>query len=86
MKNKTLKNPFGNKPHGWIQFKGTDICIDLHCDCGESCHYDGDFLYYFKCPYCGKYWGLNGHIRLEDVGKSEAENGCLKLPEKAIEF
>ena len=33
-------------PHGWIQWKGTDVCIDLHCECGSHGHVDGDFVYY----------------------------------------
>lgn len=32
-------------PHGWIQWKGTDVCMDFHCECGEANHYDGYFAY-----------------------------------------
>ena len=51
-------------PHGAVQWKGTDVCIDIHCACGESSHYDGDFMYFFKCPYCGRVYEVNGHVEL----------------------
>ncbi len=34
---------------GWIQWKGTDVCIDLHCVCGNNGHVDGDFMYEVQC-------------------------------------
>ena len=29
---------------GRIQWKGTDICVDIHCVCGYLGHIDGEFL------------------------------------------
>lgn len=52
------------KPHGWIQFKGTDICLDVHCKCGNLTHIDGDFIYFLECSACGAVYELNGHIEL----------------------
>lgn len=54
-----------SKPHGWIQWKGTDVCMDIHCDCGQMSHVDGDFCYYVKCPHCDKVWECDGHIQLK---------------------
>lgn len=50
--------------HGWIQFKGTNICLDVHCKCGELSHIDGDFVYFLQCPSCGLIYELNGYIEL----------------------
>ena len=50
------------KPHGWVQWKGTDVCMDVHCECGHSSHVDGDFVYHVKCPACGAVYCCNGHI------------------------
>ena len=47
-----------NETSVFLQFKNTDICIDLFCDCGESSHYDGDFARFAKCPHCGQIWEL----------------------------
>jgi hypothetical protein len=53
-----------DQPHGWIQWKGTDICMDVYCECGRHSHVDGDFVYYVKCPACGAVYFCNGHIEL----------------------
>lgn len=50
------------KPHGWIQWKGTDVCMDVHCECGYHSHVDADFTYHVKCPSCGVVYFCNGHI------------------------
>lgn len=58
--------------HGWIQFKGTDLCMDVRCKCGERTHIDGMFVYFIKCGNCGAVYELNGHIELiERTGEPE---------------
>ncbi len=66
------------KPHGWIQWKGTDVCMDLHCKCGELTHIDGDFVYHIKCPMCGTVYMCNGHIEMIEL---EVEPECTKEAE-----
>lgn len=44
--------------HAFIQWKGTDVCMDFHCDCGEHCHVDAMFVYNVKCPGCGTVWQM----------------------------
>lgn len=67
------------KPHGWIQFKGTDICMDVHCKCGELTHVDGSFVYFVECSSCGTVYELNGHIELiERVRESLDEDIDIK--------
>ena len=53
-----------SNPHGWIQWKGTHVCIDMTCECGEVGHYDGDFLYYFKCSKCSQVYQVGAYIKL----------------------
>lgn len=53
-----------NKPHGWIQWKGTDVCIDLHCSCGYHGHVDSAFFYYYKCPKCKQQYAVSSHVKL----------------------
>lgn len=50
--------------HGWIQFKGGSLCMDVHCTCGHHSHIDGNFIYFLRCPACGSIYELNGHIQL----------------------
>lgn len=53
------------KSYGWIQWKGTDVCIDIHCKkCNELTHFDGDFMYFITCVKCGTIYEANGHIEL----------------------
>lgn len=63
MSDAAFKNPFDKQTYGWIQFKGTDICIDIHCECGYHSHFDGYFMYYIRCPRCKLVWEANGHIQ-----------------------
>jgi len=62
------------KPHGWIQWKGTDACIDLYCECGAHMHTDEAFLYSFKCGHCGKRWELSSYIKLMELDSENPEH------------
>lgn len=63
------------KPHGWLQWKGTDVCMDVYCVCGNHTHIDGDFTYHVKCGVCGRVYFCNGHIEFIEL-KKEPEH-CL---------
>lgn len=41
-----------------IQRKGTDVCMDIYCSCGQQSHFDGMFAYAVKCPACGAVYDL----------------------------
>ncbi len=71
-----------DKPHGWIQWKGTNVCMDVHCVCGESSHVDADFTYHVKCPYCGRVYFCNGHIQFIEL--VEEPKGCVVEADKDI--
>ncbi len=58
-------------PHGWIQWKGTDVCIDINCECGALLHHDGDFMYFVRCPKCQTVYECDGHIKLHKVMAEE---------------
>ena len=57
-------NPFSSGPWGWIQWKGTEVCADLHCICGTHGHIDQDFAYFVQCEDCKRTYALNGHIQM----------------------
>lgn len=63
---------FEGKPHIWVQWKGTDVCCDIHCACGAFLHFHGDFFYFFQCPHCQKYWEVGTHIAIYEVTKERA--------------
>ena len=60
-------------PSGWVQWKGTDVCMDVYCICGHHSHFDAEFLYYLRCPKCSRVFSVNAHIQLVELGKLEAE-------------
>ena len=60
-----------NAPYGWIQWKGTDVCMDVHCACGHHSHFDADFCYYVKCPACGKIYECDSNIKLLELNGKE---------------
>ena len=66
----------------WIQWKGTDVCMDIHCKCGEHSHIDASFAYHVKCPYCGTVYFCNGHIELIEL--EEEPDHCVVESEKEL--
>lgn len=56
---------------GWIQWKGTDICIDLHCVCGCRGHIDGMFMYSVECAECGRRYAVGQNIKLIELDTPE---------------
>ena len=46
------------KPRAFVQWKGTDVCMDFYCDCGAHCHFDGYFADAVKCPHCTAEWEM----------------------------
>lgn len=74
-----IQEQYEGKPHGWVQWKGTDVCMDIHCKCGHHSHIDAYFAYHVKCPKCGTVYMCNGHIELIEL-EQEPEN-CVIVPE-----
>jgi len=58
---------------GWIQWKGTNVCVDLHCKCGWAGHYDGDFMYHVKCPKCETCYAVGQNIKLIELTTEQTE-------------
>ena len=69
-----VQETYKDKPHGWIQWKGTDVCMDVHCVCGVHSHVDADFLYNVQCPSCGRVYMCNGHIQLIELEEAPTTN------------
>jgi phage FluMu protein Com len=75
-----LQAQYKDQPHGWIQWKGTDVCMDVYCKCGEHFHIDADFAYHVKCPECKTVYFCNGHIELIEL---EVEpDHCVRTEER----
>jgi hypothetical protein len=60
--------------YAWIQWKGTDICMDIHCICGTHGHFDGDFAYSLKCIDCGREYATGQNIKLIPLDSVELKS------------
>lgn len=74
-----LQETYLDHPHGWVQWKGTNVCMDIHCKCGKMSHVDAEFAYFVKCPYCKTVYMCNGHIELIEV--KEEPKRCVVIPD-----
>ncbi len=59
------------KPHGWIQWKTTDVCMDTHCKCGHHGHIDADFFYFYICPECKTKYIVGQIVQLIEMTSEE---------------
>lgn len=70
----------GKGPHLWLQWKGTDVCADIHCACGAHLHFDGFFLYQLRCGSCGQAYECGTHVTLYPI-EAPPEDEFVKLIE-----
>jgi hypothetical protein len=63
------------RPDVFVQWKGTDACLDFWCACGADLHFDGYFAMDFTCGQCGQTWELPHKLEPQPVKPS----GNLKL-------
>ena len=63
----------------FIQWKGTDVCIDIHFPCcGTFIHVDGYFMYAIKCPACGIYYKVSDSIMIVQLKSTDTNYDGLK--------
>lgn len=53
-----LRDVPGTDAGTFIQWKSTDVCLDLRCPCGVATHFDGFFAYVVQCCGCGALYEL----------------------------
>ena len=51
-----------HRPHTFIQWKGTDVCMDFTCVCGACSHFDEEFLYFVKCVACDRIFVIGTRV------------------------
>lgn len=57
----------------FIQWKGTDVCLDFHCfKCNTFGHVDADFTYYLQCPTCGQHYAMPSTVTLKAVERPDS--------------
>lgn len=63
--------------HAFIQYKGTDICMDFYCECGKHLHFDGYFAYFIQCGYCGETYEMPPYLVPRKISKEMASKEIL---------
>lgn len=66
------REPRPEAVHGHLSLKGTDICMQVDCSCGESTHVDGMFQWHWRCA-CGKSYAVGQRIALLELTPEEFE-------------
>lgn len=69
------RDNLADEPHGWIQWKGTDVCMDVHCACGHHGHIDADFFYHYECPECHAKYAVGQVVKLIPLTSNEVAAG-----------
>ena len=70
-------------PSAFILWKGTNVCMDCHCLCGESFHLDEEFAYAVTCPHCFRRYEMSAMIEMREMQTDEVWDGCIVGPEAA---
>lgn len=73
-------------PHGWIQWKGTSVCMDTHCVCGYHGHIDSDFFYRYECPKCHRKYAVGQVVKLIEMSSELIEEDEKSTPWGSHEF
>ena len=60
----------------FIQWKGTQVCMDCCCTCGHSFHVDDDFTYAVQCPKCERRFEMSSVIEMREMPVEEMWDGC----------
>ena len=60
-------------PRAFIQWKGTDVCADLLCECGARGHFDGTFMYHVKCALCCRVYDVGFYVELVPAAIEDVE-------------
>ena len=63
----------GSDASMFIQWKGTDVCLDFHCPCGTSSHGHGLFAYHVRCPGCDAVYEMGTQVIAKRVDVAEGE-------------
>jgi hypothetical protein len=71
--------PVGSDARMFIQWKGTNVCLDFWCPCGAGGHYDGDFAYHLMCPSCGQVYEMGTQVIARKVDGDEEDNPSTQV-------
>lgn len=63
--------PQGSDADMFIQWKGTDVCLDFRCPCGADGHIDDSFTYFIHCPSCDAVYEMGTQVIAKRTDKCD---------------
>lgn len=57
----------------FIQWKGTEVCMDVTCPCGHHGHIDASFAYSLECPACGRFFDVGCAVAVRVVDEPQSD-------------
>lgn len=66
------------KANVFVQWKGTEACLDFVCECGRQGHFDGFFAYTLRCE-CGAVWEMPSTIYPRRCDGAEFERDPVQV-------
>lgn len=70
------------RPGSFIQWKGTDLCMDFLCPCGGGAHICETFVYAVQCGRCGRKWHLSPTVSVREVMPGEDDGSSTFVMEE----
>lgn len=68
----------------FIQWKGTDVCLDWTCPCGDGGgHYDGHFAYGLQCEACGRKFKMPSTVTITEVTDDDPVIHSMQIADAA---
>lgn len=72
--------PAGSDASMFIQWKGTDVCLDFRCPCGADGHVDASFTYFIHCPSCGAVYEMGTQVIAKRTTMCDPEDATTFEP------
>jgi hypothetical protein len=60
--------------YGNIQWKGTDVCMDISCKCGHYGHMDAGVFYSYECPECKRKYAVGRTVKFIELITEEEKD------------
>jgi hypothetical protein len=72
--------PFpGTDAETFIQWKGTEVCLDFYCPCGSHGHIDATFAYYVQCAACKAVFEMGTQVKSMRIDPTTIPDGFNRV-------
>ncbi len=61
------------RPNTYVQWQGSDLCLDFNCPCGNWGHLDVGFLFALRCASCGRSWRIAPALLVSELKEGDPQ-------------